>query len=384
MNSPALTGFLAFIPDASMETRVVMETDIPSRSGSASYKTLKEMQYIREPATFSHYIMKNGIIGTATGSFRKCGFAGNSTDIDYRIFRVKLADLIRKSKGKTILLALFAAVPLAFTQARAPTASALQRVGALPVGFDVASIKRTRVATDRETIESPQDGDGIAITNMTPAQIIQIAYDFRRRELVSGLPNWATTEKFDLTAKVADTNVAAFRKLTQIQRRQMLQPVLANLFQLKVHTAPKQVPIYALVVGRNGPKLKEAKSDDTYANGSRLADGSPAGAGTLIGLTGQRVTMAALAVTLSRIDIGREVVDQTGLPGKYDFALRCAPTEAMRPVINGQMLPLSADEEALPSIFTAVQEQLGLKLEPTKGLVPTLVIDHIDKPSENE
>jgi uncharacterized protein (TIGR03435 family) len=162
----------------------------------------------------------------------------------------------------------------------------------------------------------------------------------------------------------------------------MLQPVLANLFRLKVHMASKQVPIYALIVDKNGLKLKEARPGDTYPNGARSADASPAGAGTLIGLTGQGVTMAALAVTLSRIDLGREVVDQTGLTGKYDFALRCATTEAMRPVINGQMPPLSADEEALPSVFSALQEQLGLKLEPTKGMVPTLVIHHIEKPSE--
>jgi uncharacterized protein (TIGR03435 family) len=86
---------------------------------------------------------------------------------------------------------------------------------------------------------------------------------------------------------------------------------------------------------------------------------------------------------LSRLDLGREVVDKTGLTGKYDFTLRCAPTEAMRPVINGQMRPISEEDAELPSIFTALQEQLGLKLEPTKGQIEGLVVDHIERPSEN-
>jgi uncharacterized protein (TIGR03435 family) len=163
----------------------------------------------------------------------------------------------------------------------------------------------------------------------------------------------------------------------------MLQLVLATRFGLKTHRTQREVPIFALVVAKSGPKMKEAKPGDPYSNGTRLADGSPAGASTLVGLTGQGVTMAALAVPLSRIGLGREVVDRTDLTAKYDFALRCAPVEAMRPVINGQMQPLSPEDLALPSIFTALQEQMGLKLEPTKGLVETLTVDHIDRPSEN-
>jgi uncharacterized protein (TIGR03435 family) len=117
------------------------------------------------------------------------------------------------------------------------------------LAFDVVSIRPTKIASDRQTIESPPDSDGITTTNVTPQDLIQIAYDFHRRELVSGLPEWATRESYDLSAKVADSNLAAFHKLTQVQRRQMLQPVLASRFQLKVHIAPTQVPIYALIIG---------------------------------------------------------------------------------------------------------------------------------------
>lgn len=243
------------------------------------------------------------------------------------------------------------------------------------VTFDVVSVRPTQIAVDGTTIESPPNGDGITMRNVTVHEMIDYAYSFHHPELVSGLPEWAKTKNYDLVAKVADADLAAFHKLNQEQRRQMLQAVLAERFQLKVHRDPKELPIYALVVGKKGAKMKKSP------------DGTPAGAGTLIptakGLTGQGVQMATLALMLSRLDLGREVVDRTGLTGRYDFTLRCAPTEAMRPVINGQMQPVSEEDAALPSIFTAVQEQLGLKLESTKGLIEGLVIDHIEQPLEN-
>jgi uncharacterized protein (TIGR03435 family) len=246
---------------------------------------------------------------------------------------------------------------------------------AQPPAFDVVSIRPTQIAADGATIESPQNGDGITMRNITVHEMIDYAYSFHHPELVSGLPEWAKTKNYDLVAKVADANLAAFHTLNQEQRRQMLQAVLAGRFQLKIRREPKQVPIYALVVGKKGVKMKESQ------------DGTSAGADTLIptakGLTGQAVKMATLALMLSRLDLGREVVDRTGLTGRYDFTLRCAPTEAMRPVINGQMQPVSEEDATLPSIFTALQEQLGLKLEPAKGQIEGLVVDHIEQPSEN-
>jgi uncharacterized protein (TIGR03435 family) len=253
--------------------------------------------------------------------------------------------------------------------------------------FDVVSVRPTQIAADGAAIESPSNGDGITMRNVTVQEMIDYAYSFHHPELVSGLPEWAKTKNYDLVAKVADANLAAFRKLDQEQRRQMLQAVLAERFQLKVHREPKALPIYALIVGKKGVKMKEATPGDQYASGPKSQDGTPAGAGALIptakGLTGQAVQMATLALMLSKLDLGREVVDRTGLTGRYDFTLRCAPTESMRPVINGEMQPVSEENAALPSIYTAVQEQLGLKLEPTKGMIEGLVIDHIEQPSEN-
>jgi uncharacterized protein (TIGR03435 family) len=241
---------------------------------------------------------------------------------------------------------------------------------------------------DRESMESPQNGDSMTIRNMTLEWIIDNAYNYERPELVSGLPGWAKTEKYDIAAKVADTDVNAFRKLTQEQRRTMLRAVLADKFKLKVHFEPKEMPIYALLVRKNGQKMKEATPGDTYAGGLRFPNGRAAGAGTLLPngpgqIVGQGVQMAALALMLTRLGLGREVVDRTGLTGRYDFTLRFEPTYASRPVINGQPQALSEEEATAPSVFTAVQEQLGLKLEATKGVVEGLVVDHVEPPSGN-
>ena len=248
--------------------------------------------------------------------------------------------------------------------------------------FDVVSVKQTKMASDRETIESLPGGDGITIRNMTLQGIIDFAYDLRP-ELVSGLPEWAKTQKYDLLAKVADADVAAFHKLNLEQRRAMLLALLADKFQLKTYRESKELPIYALVVSKNGVKMKEAVSGDKYTNGIKLQDGTLAGAGTLMGSTGQGVPVSALVLMLSRLGLDRVVVDRTGLTGTYDFSLRFAPERGSIPVINGQPAAISAEDAAKPSIFTALQEQLGLKLEPTKGLVEELVVDHIQLPSEN-
>ncbi len=147
------------------------------------------------------------------------------------------------------------------------------------------------------------------------------------------------------------------------QRRLMLRALLADRFKLKVHQETKILPLYQLVIAKGGPKLKESHASKTTTNG--------------IGrLTAQRMTMASLTRILTVVT-DRLVVDKTGLTAEYDFDLRWTPDD----------LQESAGEipEAVsgPSIFTALKEQLGLKLQPAKGPVDILVIDHIERPSEN-
>lgn len=255
------------------------------------------------------------------------------------------------------------------------------------MAFDVVSIKLDKSGVDSAAIESQQGSDAVSIRNLALEWIVDFAYNFDRPELVSGLPEWAKTDKYDIVAKVSGPEVDAFRKLDIGQRKLMLRALLEDRFQLKLHRELKESSVYALTVAKSGVKMKLATSGDTYANGPKYPNGRPAGADTLTptakGLVGQGVQMEKLALMLSKIALGREVVDKTGLTGRYDFTLRFSPTEAMRPVINGQMQALTPDEEALPSVFTAVQEQLGLRLEPEKGQVEGLVVDHVERPSED-
>ena len=250
------------------------------------------------------------------------------------------------------------------------------------LAFDVVSIRRSRPEAGPAMGISPIDSDSIIVRNATPRLILGEAYDLRLlglRDLILGLPSWADSETYDIDAKVAASDLPAFHKLLPMQRDPMLQSVLADRFHLVGHFETRTLPAYALVIAKGGPKLTEVKP-------ATLPDGREDPGGISPGhdqITATGATMQPLAPHPLLLMLGRPVVDRTGLTGHYSFTLRCAPTYAMRPVINGQVPGLSADEEALPDLFTAVQEQLGLKQEPVKAPVEVLVVDHIERPTEN-
>jgi uncharacterized protein (TIGR03435 family) len=155
--------------------------------------------------------------------------------------------------------------------------------------------------------------------------------------------------------------------------RQMVQQMLAERFKLAVHWEKKELPVYALVVRKGGPKLTAAK-DTSGGTNTSSSNGK---------LTARGVTMKKLSQTLTQIlgrELGRDVIDKTGLDGRYDLVLTWSPQDN-----SAAMTTPSSDNSiaAGPSIFTALQEQLGLKLESTKGQVQTLVIDHVEQPSAN-
>jgi uncharacterized protein (TIGR03435 family) len=154
---------------------------------------------------------------------------------------------------------------------------------------------------------------------------------------------------------------------------QMTLALLADRLKLKVHEESKELPIFALVISNGGSKLHEAKTGDLYPNGIRGADGQDLGAGsTSIGngrLIAQGISMDRLAEQLTD-ELEHTVQNRTGLNGVYDFTLRYADDN-------------TAVNSSAPSIFTAIQEQLGLKLESTKAPVQVLVVDHVERPSAN-
>ena len=253
--------------------------------------------------------------------------------------------------------------------------------------FDVVSVKPNK--SDSGMVRIMAKPDGYAASNVSLRMLIQAAYGIRE-DLVSGAPGWADSARFDIDAKVAGSDVDALKKLSPEQRRLVLQPLLADRFKLKIHTETKQLPVYELVVAKGGSKLKEANPGDTYANGIKGPDGVGRGGMMRFGpgqLTAQAVPMTSLANMLSQ-QLHRTVLDKTVLTGKYDIELNWTPDQGSEPMFKGaegspQRADAAAPDSSGPSIFTALQEQLGLRLQSAKGPVETIVIDHVEMPSEN-
>jgi uncharacterized protein (TIGR03435 family) len=236
--------------------------------------------------------------------------------------------------------------------------------------FDVVSIRPSK--GDGPAIIRPLP-DGLHATNVTAGQLIQWADGLSNVETdsVLGLPAWATTRSYDLDAKIIDRKkvqaLGAYRADDRVGLLGvMLRNALVERFHLKTHDAVKDVPAYALIVAMHGPKLTPGEPDDpTLPNGAlRMTKGQ---------ITATGISTTRLAQALER-ELGAPVVDKTGLTSRYTFSLEWKP--------DGQEDALSADALG-PSIFTAVTEQLGLKLLPMKQPVRVLVVDHIEHPSSN-
>ena len=256
---------------------------------------------------------------------------------------------------------------------------------AAPLTFEVASIKPSAPGA-RGTMFQMQPGGGLRVSGATLRMLITLAYDVRDFQ-VSGGPGWINSDRFDINARAerssgAEETPADPRQMTDAQRktsmqqaRERLRALLAERFQLAVHRDSNEQSVYALVVAKNGPKLQEAKG----------------GPGPMVRMgmgqfNGQGVEMQMLATVLSD-QVGRTVIDRTGLKGKFDVKLQWTPDPgqgfgAPGPPPPGVEAPPPPDPNG-PSIFTALQEQLGLRLESQKGPVQALVIDRVEKPSEN-
>jgi uncharacterized protein (TIGR03435 family) len=238
--------------------------------------------------------------------------------------------------------------------------------------------------------------DGFTAWFVTPQQMVSTAYGYGvQRFRVSGGPAWLPSERFDIEAKMDATTADALAKLNPGERvlaqQKMLQALLADRFKLAVHRETRELLVYTLAVAKSGAKLQKAKSGDTYANGIKYPDGTLAGAGALDGgvfdgwITAQGVTIANLAGELTEM-LGHPVTDKTGMTGAYDFKLRFTPDDRLQ--VPGGAEPNERPRSSLsnadePSLFVAVQEQLGLKLESGKGPVEIVVVDHIERPTGN-
>jgi len=260
--------------------------------------------------------------------------------------------------------------------------------------FEVASIKPNH-SGDQRFFVSWQPGRFNA-TGMTVKFLITTAYHVKDFQ-VSGGPSWVNSERYDIDAKVPDSMAQQMDKLSRDERgklaESMLQALLADRFQLKLTHGTKDLPAYALVLAKNGPKLQKAAPVDTPAEAPSGPGGHPHGPMMRMGrgeLNGQGVELSFLASVLSQ-QLGRQVLDQTGLKGNYDFTLKWTPEQGEGMTMagpgpgGGGPPPDGAPppDASGPSIFTALQEQLGMKLEATKAPAEVLTIDHVERPSEN-
>lgn len=217
--------------------------------------------------------------------------------------------------------------------------------------FDVASVNPSEPGSQVSNSLYTDRSGGLHVENYALRGIILFAYDLRDFELI-GAPGWIDTTRYDIVAKTATPQTG------DEQFRERIRSLLASRFGLVVHHETRQLTSYVMTVAKDGPKLKAVVTPGEQY-------GFRGGAGHNRGFA---ITMPMFAKELGRLT-GRPVLDKTGLEGNYDYVLEW-----------------SVDSDASttgPSVFTALQEQLGLRLESVKAPVDTLVIDHIERPSQN-
>jgi uncharacterized protein (TIGR03435 family) len=269
---------------------------------------------------------------------------------------------------RALLLVIAGSAPILSPLAQTPAAA----TSTPAITFDVVSIRPVHTDTRQFGPVFPANGDGMVLEYAPVGWVIRLAYGIDRDNRILGLPDWAKESnwenRYDIRAKVAEADVRTWKAMSDAQRWQVVRQLLADRFQLRLHKETVERPIYALVPSKGDVKIKPIPSAPGSGRGG-IESYAP-------GVTKyHHITMDMLAKDLSNV-VGRDVFDRSGLTGNYDFTLSYAKAKAS-----------TADSAALdpdfPDIFTAVQEQLGLKLEPTTGPVDVLVIDHIDRPTEN-
>ncbi len=243
--------------------------------------------------------------------------------------------------------------------------------GSTPLTYAVASIKLSEPGLQSASV-GPGPGGGIKIMNKQLKYLVTFAYDVKDFQVLGG-PGWGDSERYDIIAKPDSAEATDPMKMNETQRaqfmdqqRERMRNLLAERFQLKLHIEKKSLPVYALVLAKSGSKLQETKENDHAGANMRSGRGS---------LEGTSVTSQMISSSLSKI-VGRPVVDRTNLTAKYDFKIEFADFKA-----SANPEDPTSDESG--SIFTVLQQKLGLKLEATKAPVDTVVIDSAEKPSAN-
>lgn len=282
-------------------------------------------------------------------------------------------------------LVLLAILPVARSQSAQPAQSsapaAAMQEGKQP-RYDVVSVREAALPLQMGGVVDATD----SMTHYIMGLRSLVSYSYSVQEqFVFGGPKWADSIPFDIIAKITDSDTPSLKGLNWKDRAFVLQPVLAERFGLKVHREQRNEPVYELVVAKGGPKLQSAKSPD--APDSFKMNGKPVSPGTMIWsnnqIRGIGVGTDALASNFVT-NVGRVVLDKTGLKGSYDFVLKWTPpSDSGVPTNSAADNQASSDADLGQTFFGALRDQLGLELKPAKAPMDVIVIDDVHMPTAN-
>jgi uncharacterized protein (TIGR03435 family) len=263
----------------------------------------------------------------------------------------------------------------AFAQSTAAAAqpAATQQRPNKPLAYEVVSIKPSNPEAHSGMRNLPE---GFAWTHTPLFSLLQGAYGVYMDNQFSGLPNWVKDERYDIEAKADAATAERWKSLPRGGRSQeeqlMMQSILAERCQLKTREETKELPVYELVLAKGGLKLKEAPPDEPFS--ARISRGR---------MTAHAMKISTIVGQFGGTD-GRLAIDKTGLGDtKYDFDLTWTPQDPRVTDQRAPDQPATAADDAPPSLYTALEEQLGLKLVPAKSQLKVVIVDHIERPSPN-
>ena len=275
------------------------------------------------------------------------------------------------------LVASFTATPATFSQTTPYTPT---------LTFDLAAVRENTADLSHGytmSTANPPHGSKFSATNHTARDLILQAYGLQSFQIIGG-PDWLDRARFVIEAKSDAATDEAMAKLSndqaRLEKQHMLQVLLADRFKLKVHQDTKDLPAFALVIAKNGLKMQEAKGEKPGPDELKRFGDRPIPPLYQLGDGRRGYQFFAHGASMTRItdmlagQFNTTVVDKTGLTATYDFTLQYNGTVTAREIEG---------VEAWPPLTTAIQDQLGLKLESIKAPTPTLVIDHLERPSEN-
>lgn len=251
-----------------------------------------------------------------------------------------------------------------------------QSAAAVAATFELGTIKPSKPDAQGSTFRVR--GHRFATTNTSLSDLISFAYGIHATQII-GAPAWVAADKYDLTAQSSIVGQSS-----EVLWRGMLQKYLVECFKLKFHRDTQGLPLYVLTVGRTGPRLTKSKEDPNGipALSVTLGARSPANA-NLGAVAATNANMGDFARVMQRLVLEWPVADRTGIAGRYDFALNWTPDGSQFGDIRGKIPAPTDSANAPPDLFTALQEQIGLKLDLIYAPSAILVIDRVEPPSDN-